>query len=245
MSWQRPPWYPPGVVDGIEFWPEGPAALAAAPGAVDIWRFALNLDPAALARAAAWLSPDERERAARFKIDRVARAFVAARAGLRAVLARYTGAAPEAIRFSRGPHGKPRLADAAEPRFNLAHSGGLALVAVTAGREVGVDVEAVRPLEDAAGIAARFFSPAERARYAAAPPGAREAAFFEIWTRKEAWLKASETGLSRSLSAIDLDDEAARFRIRSFVPASGYAAAVATEGAAPAPLAFYGLGATS
>jgi 4'-phosphopantetheinyl transferase len=129
------------------------------------------------------------------------------------VLGGYLGSAPEAVRFEYGERGKPRLAEGGL-EFNVSHSGELALAAVTAGVEVGVDVEAVRGMEDALRISERFFSAAERVVLAACPAAERDAAFFRCWTRKEAYVKAVGDGIALGLDRFDVsldEGEGARF----------------------------------
>jgi 4'-phosphopantetheinyl transferase len=88
--------------------------------------------------------------------------------------------------------------------FNLAHSGELALLALTRAGEVGVDVERIRPMPDALELAARFFSPREVAALQTVPPDDANAAFFRLWTRKEAWLKATGEGIAESLARVEV-----------------------------------------
>ncbi len=216
---------------------------------VHVWRASLALPGAYLSRYYEWLSPDERERADRFRFPKHRGHFIAGRGFLREILARYTGAAPRDLRFEYGPHGKPSLAGAgaaAGIRFNMSHSGGLALYAVTWGGEVGVDVERFRPEVECEKIAHRFFSPAEVEALFALPAEARRTAFFLCWSRKEAYIKALGTGLALPLDEFDVslhpdqpaallgarhDPEALhRWRLWSLDPGPGYAGALVTEG---------------
>jgi 4'-phosphopantetheinyl transferase len=174
---------------------------------------------------------------------------VVARGLLRAILGRYLGCSPADVRFCYGPRGKPALNDARGGealRFNLSHSRGIALYAVTRGREVGVDVEAIRPEVEIASVARRVFSPSERATLHSLPPELQSEAFFNGWTRKEAFIKATGEGLARPLDEFDVSiapgeparllatqpdaDEAARWTLRELLPGPGYRAAVAVEG---------------
>jgi phosphopantetheine--protein transferase-like protein len=135
-------------------------------------------------------------------------------------VAGYVGAAPESLEFTAGDHGKPALADSSPGRasgveFNLSHSDDLALVAVARGRAVGVDVERWSPETEHLELAERFFSPAERDALRALA-GSREqviAGFFAAWSRKEAYLKATGTGLAGGLSRMSfVFDSDAEFR---------------------------------
>jgi 4'-phosphopantetheinyl transferase len=238
-------------------WPDAPESPTLAEGEVHVWRVCLRRDEAALRELLETLSPDERERGDRFHFRRDREHFIAARGALRAILGWYVGAAPGLLRFSYDGYGKPSLSGATGGdtlRFNLSHSNGLALYAVTRGREVGIDLEFVR--EDFAGfdIAERFFSAREVSALRALPPAARASAFFDCWTRKEAYIKARGEGLSHPLHAFTVsltpgepaallhtdDDpqEAARWSLVELHPGEGYRAALAVEGATP-PLRYW------
>ncbi len=125
--------------------------------------------------------------------------FIVCRGLLRVLLSRYLKLAPQQLRFSYGRWGKPALAGH-EPDshlcFNLSHSQGAALYAVTRDRAVGVDLEQMRPLPDIEQLAKRFFSQREFAVIDSLPPAQKQVAFFKGWTRKEAYLKATGEGLS-------------------------------------------------
>lgn len=166
---------------------------------VHLWLF----DPAALgeptmcARALAYLQSVERERAARFKYDADRWAFIAARALARLVLAHYTNADPDAVRFETNAHGKPRLAgpsDERSVRFNVTNTRSCVACAVARGIEVGVDAEELRRAPP--GVAERFFAPPENAVLRALEPDCVDAAFFSFWTMKESFMKAIGLGLS-------------------------------------------------
>jgi 4'-phosphopantetheinyl transferase len=153
------------------------------------------------------LSPDELDRAAKFHFLRDSQRFIAARGILRNILSRYIGQSPETIRFSYGPFGKPRLAPSCAAdglRFNLSHAGNIALYAVALNREIGVDLERIDPsfLEDR--IEEKFFSRNEIVELRSLPVDARPRAFFNCWTRKEAYVKALGGGLQTSLQSFDV-----------------------------------------
>lgn len=232
--------------------PLGPPRLDAA--CVHVWRIALAVPDAEQAERAAALSPDERERAARFHFERDRRRWMAARGAVRAVLAGYVGVPAASLTFRVGPHGKPALDGAAARAgldFNVSHSGDLALCAVTRARAVGVDVEAVRPEFATDEVARRFFAPGEVAALEALPPDERVEAFFACWTRKEAYIKARGSGIALGLDRFEVAlapgrpavllatrDEpaaAARWQLFALAPGEGYAGALATDG--PARLA--------
>jgi 4'-phosphopantetheinyl transferase len=194
------------------------------------------------------LSDAERERAGRFAFRRDARRFIVARARLRQLLAARSGVPAESVALTYGAHGKPALADPGNDRglrFNLSHRDELAVFAFSFGREVGIDIEALRELPDADDLAARFFSPREHEAYQALDRGERTVGFFNCWTRKEAFVKALGEGLSHPLDSFDVSltpgepaellrvaptpPDGRRWRLQGFAPAPGYVAAVAIE----------------
>jgi len=115
------------------------------------------------------------------------------------ILASYLGATPDQLRFTYGVNGKPALDPEyhdKSPQFNLSHSHGLALYAITAGGEVGVDIERVRLDLRHSALVGRYFSPQETAEYQLLPARLRVRAFFHGWTLKESYVKALGTGLA-------------------------------------------------
>lgn len=192
------------------------------------------------------LDGEERERAARFRLALHRRRFVAARGALRRILGGYLGMPPAELHFTYGPHGKPALPAHPELSFNLSHSEDLALLAVTCGPPVGVDVERLRRLDNLEGLARRVLSGRERRRLAALPPEQRQAAFHRAWTRKEAYLKARGEGIFRGLERVEVTFEpgapprlvaaaddpltTAFWTLCSLEPAPGFIAAVAVAG---------------
>jgi 4'-phosphopantetheinyl transferase len=178
---------------------------------VDVWTVPLVVG--ADETDALWesLSCDERERAIRFVFDRDRRRFVVGRGALRSILASYLGSSPGSIRFAYGEHGKPMLADATDANatdadsleFNASGSGDLAVCAVTIGRKLGVDIELCRLPQDET-VLEQCFSPAERHAYSTLSPEEKPAAFYRLWTLKEAYLKATGAGLSRPLSSFEV-----------------------------------------
>lgn len=217
--------------------------------AVHLWQVPLTPAQAGLADLLTLLSEAERTRAQQFHFERHRQRFVAGRAALRLVLSRYTGVPAVAVPLAVGAFGKPALAEpAAGLHFNLTHAEDLALLAVTTGRELGVDLERVRPLPDLEAVAEHFFSTAERAEVLAQPPAQRPPVFFTCWTRKEAYLKAIGTGLAEPLQHFDVTPLTGpppeplwvqphhtpdrRWRVADLPAPAGYAAALAAEGAA-------------
>lgn len=171
-------------------------------GEVHVWQGALDVNSASLERLAATLSASEHDRANRFREAEHRRRFVAGRGMQRDVLARYAGVAPERLTFATGPAGKPSLEpNPGDVRFNASNAGGLAVIAVTAGLDVGIDIEPLRPIPHAMDLARRFFSPAEIEALTAMPTQEHEAAFLAAWTRKEAYIKALGGGLGVGLDS--------------------------------------------
>lgn len=153
------------------------------------------------------LSPGERRRAADFRLLEPRQRFVITRWALRVLLGRYLDAAPTQVSITIDSRNKPRLENthhAAELHFNVAHSGTLALIAVTNRHEIGVDVERLREVRHPEQIAQRYFHQTEIAAIVSAAPARRDAAFLHCWTGKEAVLKAIGTGIAASLSAFQV-----------------------------------------
>jgi 4'-phosphopantetheinyl transferase len=153
------------------------------------------------------LDDEERARAARFLSDAHSRRFTVAHARLRQQLAAELKLAPADITFASGEHGKPRIAAdqaLAGLEFNLSHSGSLGLVGWAWKRAIGVDIEFWRPTTDEAALVRRFFSASEIAAYERLAQPARTEAFFNCWTRKEAYVKAVGRGLGLPLDSFDV-----------------------------------------
>ena len=230
-------------------WSPPPETPALSGRDVHVWR--IDLDAGSPEPPARVLSADELARAARFKFPRDREHFMAARAALRRILAGYLGAAAEALRFRYGAQGKPALEGLSVRDgldFNLAHSRSLALIAVSRGRRLGIDLEWIRPDVADEGIAERFFAPAEVQELGALRREDRALAFFRCWTRKEAYIKARGEGLSIPLSSFCVSlspdetpklvsvegqpSEVSRWTLHELEPGSGFAAALAVEGSA-------------
>ena len=204
-------------------WPAGPVRPQLAPGEIHLWRAALE-NPVLLAGAEAIISREEILRAGRFVAVRDRERFILAHGALRMVLGLYLSSDPQSLEFRTGPTGKPSLVQTfTDLRFNLSHSGDLALIAVTRGREVGVDVERVQHDMEFDPIVEHYFEPDEAWDLRTAPPQERASRFFDLWTRKEACVKADGGGLGTKMNG-------ERFGVRNFRPAPGYAGAIASEG---------------
>jgi len=192
---------------------------------------ALTRLPSPLAAVALWLvdldrpAPDEGDhglsaaeqaRAARFAFEPLRRRYRAAHHALRTVLAQHTGRPADALEFGVGAYDKPYLVHAGMPAFNLSHSDRWALIAVGGRQPVGIDIELLHEVPDAAALVASLFTPREQAQWQQADEGAgRRRAFLAAWTRKEACLKALGTGLSLPAEVVDAgcDEVARRVRI--------------------------------
>jgi 4'-phosphopantetheinyl transferase len=230
-------------------WPAPRGELSLTGEEVHVWRASLECPEPILLRLRRTLTHDEEARARRFHFKKDRNHYAAARGLLRLILSSYAKCPPEALRFGYSPYGKPFLESECGPgglRFNVSHSHGMALFAVARGREVGVDIEFMRDDLEYMEIAAGFFSPREVATLGSLPPEMRAQAFFNCWTRKEAYIKARGEGLSHPLHDFDVTlapgEEAAltyagndplevnRWSMRALSPRSGFRAAVVVEG---------------
>ena len=205
------------------------AGLDLPPG-LALWRVSLDELRGEWDRFHSWLSPDEQERARRFHFERDRDRFILRRGSLRWILARYLDTDPGACGFAYGSAGKPVLAGnhAERVRFNVSHSDGLAVVAVSAHHEVGVDVERVRLVLEAGAILERHFSDETVARWRGLSVDQQPEAFLRSWVRHEAEVKRSGQGLAGIREEHGADS--ADGQVRVFVPASGYVGALAWGG---------------
>lgn len=232
-------------------WPLPPAAFTLAENDLHVWVTSLNRSQTQLNQLWQHLADDEQARANRFYFDRDRNHYIVARGLLRQLLGKYLQVSAAKIAFAYGEHGKPALAASfAESgvTFNVSHAQGAALLAFAHKREVGVDIEQIRPLDDAVQIAERFFSPREVAVFTAVPDPQKPQAFFNCWTRKEAFIKVIGEGLSCPLDSFDVtlapgepaqllqvkgsQAAAARWTLHNLQAAVGYAGAVIVEGQA-------------
>ena len=212
---------------------------------VHVWTASLAVAGARLSDLCAELVPDERTRADRLRTPQLRRRFIVACVLLRRLLTTYAPVHASGPRIGYGINGKPCLADAPELRFNVSHADDTAMYAIASEREVGIDIEATMRNVDVDGVARHAFSASECEVLAALAPDARRDAFFRIWTRKEAYVKARGEGLSyptRSLTVSHDDDDNAliaderderaqdRWRVSGLEAPPGFAAALATEG---------------
>ena len=167
-----------------------------------VWRFDLDVPPAARADWTSLLSPNELDRHSRFRTDELQDRYLAAHARCRMLLGTYLGIDPAAVVIDVGASGKPLLNHEGW-HFNLSHSQDQCLVALTRRAAIGVDVEYKAREVDREGIAARYFSAAERTRLHLAPAENRNEIFYRLWTAKEAWLKATGAGIAGGLDRVE------------------------------------------
>ncbi len=216
------------------------------PGEAEVW--AAWLDVASEAQAGFWstLSRPEQDRATRFVREGDRRRFVTARGVLRAILGARLGTEPQRVEFAYSAKGKPSLGGVFAHsgwQFNLAHSGDLAVFALARGGLVGVDVEQIRPVPDLPGLIKRFFSAREGAAIQSLSGEAQFTGFFRLWTRKEAWLKATGEGIAGPVASVEvlappgqpdpwrapsLGGPGAGLRLHDLTPAPGFLGALAT-----------------
>jgi 4'-phosphopantetheinyl transferase len=231
-------------------WPFAPSCLPEpAPGDIHIWQASLAQPISLIEALEQVLSPDERDRAFRFRRDIIRHRFIVARGVLRHILGRYVSKPPQDITFQYAEYGKPELGSpVGSLQFNVSHSHDMALYAFTRHHPIGVDVEYLnrRSVMDRMKIARRFFSVAEYKALSALPESKQDSAFLTCWTRKEAFIKAIGQGLSCPLDqfdvAVDPDAPAAllatrwdaadagRWAMTALDPGENYIGALVVEG---------------
>ena len=227
---------------------------------VHIW--SLELDQPEDVRVAFWqtLTEEEQNRANRFYFDHDRHHFIVARGVLRQLLANYLGILPTDVIFAYGHNGKPLLDERLRENgrnleFNLSHAKGVGLIGFSWNRVLGVDVEQIRPLNDGPDIAKRFFSEWENNIFFSLPEDQYPQAFFNCWTRKEAFIKAIGDGLTYPLDKFDVtlapgepakllrvegsQEKASHWRLISFVPKENYVGALIGEGKSWTVKAFF------
>ena len=218
------------------------------PDEIHVWRADLNKQSDRVNSFFQVLNPTEKARAERFQFQKHRDRFVIARGILRVILGRYLNVEPERLQIFYGAYGKPVLADVHKENrlhFNVSHSHGLTLYAMARKRKLGIDLEYVREDLATENIAEQFFSRGEIEKLLKLPPSQRAKAFFNCWTRKEAYVKAVGKGLSIPLDQFEVSfapDEPAvllsesgtvsGWSLRELSPGLGYVAALAFEGVA-------------
>ncbi len=212
---------------------------------IHIWQASLDQPTERWQTLAELLSPDETIRANAFHFERDQRRFIVARAVLRLLLGHYLNSGARDLKFVYGTKGKPSVANEPSLQFNVTHSHELALYAFGTHQPLGIDLEYQRTVTDMQGIARGNFSAHENAIFNALPDHLKQEAFFNCWTRKEAYIKALGEGLSHPLDSFDVTfvpgeparlldvygfpDEAAQWSFHAFTPHPDYIAALATR----------------
>lgn len=230
-------------------WQHPPRALQLSSRYIDIWRVTLDLPPVRVRKYHAMLSGEELERCARFKSEQRRREFIIGRGMLRMLIGKCLDQDPAVFDFSYSEHQKPYLHETelgAPVGFNLTHSHDLALIALTLGRDLGIDLEYLRYDVEFKALARRFFSKQESQSIEAYSNALLPEAFFACWTRKEALLKALGEGIAFGLRdfSVNVDPrirevalethwdpaESTRWSILNLSPGDNYTAAVAASG---------------
>jgi 4'-phosphopantetheinyl transferase len=190
------------------------------------------------------LSDKELKTAKAFHFEKHRRRYVVAHLALRRILGYYLQINPAAVEFKYNPWNKPFIANQSLENyyFSLTHSSEIALIAVTTGRPLGIDIERVRPIKGLLGVASRYFSAREQEALMTLHAEARMHGFYSCWTRKEAFIKAIGEGLSFRLESFSVSllpdetaalleiegnpDEARRWTMEAITPAEGYVGAI-------------------
>jgi 4'-phosphopantetheinyl transferase len=233
----------------VPSWNSPPLDLTLDLGEIHVWRVSLEQTESCLQSLQQTLSNDERAKADRFVFPKDRSQFIVSRGALRAILSRYLNISSHILRFDYNPYGKPSLIvtqGGNSLRFNLSHSRGIALIAITKNRDIGVDIEGINPNFSCLDIAEKFFSPLENYVLRSLPEHLQATAFFTCWTRKEAYIKAVGKGLSIPLNQFDVSlapgepaallnveenpEEASKWSLIELFPSSDMVAAVAVAG---------------
>jgi len=219
------------------------------PGDVHVWCAFLDEMDSCRSELEQTLSCEEQARAHRFRLERDRVRYVISHGILRTILGSYTDVEPEALEFCCGINGKPLLSNRFGPEtihFNMSRSHGVAVYAFSRNWDLGIDIEKMEPVPEMDRIVERFFNHLEIKEYYLTPANGRMDAFFRCWTRKEAYLKATGDGLSRSLDTFSVltarygapriagngtkQDAPYDWTIRDLPVQEGYVAAIAVRG---------------
>jgi len=215
---------------------------------VHVWCTALQQPSDAIVQLAATLSDEEQRRADRFQFNHLRESFIVARGTLRFILAQYIQLEPEQLQFEYTPYGKPFLSkklNMPDLSFNLSHSNGLALYAIANHRRLGIDIDYIRAISDFEHVSAATFSAFENNQLQSIDGRLKTLAFFNCWTRKEAFIKAIGDGLSFPLDQFDVslrpdeparllriagsEEKAGHWSMFSWQPTNEYVAALVVE----------------
>ena len=188
-------------------WQTPPPKLTLTTNQVHLWYADLSLPIEEVEKLTSILSEEEKLRASRFRFVKHKRRFIVARSVLRVILGNYLQIPPQQLTFDYNSRGKPSIPlkyNDYQLEFNISHSEELALYGFTLQNQIGVDLEYLRPFPDAENIAQRFFSPQEYQLLTSLSNEEKPQKFFQIWTAKEAYLKAIGVGLAGSLKEIQV-----------------------------------------
>jgi 4'-phosphopantetheinyl transferase len=240
------------VGNRVVSWESPPCDLSLPTKEIHVWRAILDLPISSVLEPYQTLSVDEKIRADRFRFERDKNRFIVRLGILRTILGYYMAVKPGEVQFCYGCRGKPRLQDGVGKtgiQFNVSHSEGLALYAFCQDHEVGIDIERIREIPEVKHIVQQFFSVRERIAFGALPNRKKRGAFFNCWTRKEAFIKAIGEGLYQPLDTFDVSltpgeparllridgnsEMASRWFIKDLKPAGGFVAALAGEEKGP------------
>jgi 4'-phosphopantetheinyl transferase len=227
-------------------WRLSPKSYRLSRRTVHVWRLIFNQLTDNLEFFTKTLSPNERDRADRFRFEKDKAHFIVFTGALKTIIGRYLNCDPRRIQFQYSEFGKPYLManhDGDAFFFNMAHSNHLAVIGFGRILQIGIDIEFIRPIPDIDEIGKRIFSPNEYKKYHSLPENQKQTAFFNCWTRKEAFIKAIGKGLSfpldrfsvsfapgNSCRIIDIDgdtEKASKWSLVHFIPAKNYSAALA------------------
>lgn len=233
------------IIQLPDAWSSLPENPSLAEGEIHLWMASLLQPSTYLNTLTAFLSSDELTKAQQFYFEKDRFASIAARGMLRKILGHYRSLPPQKIQFQYSSHGKPFLVYDTDLEFNVSHSHERVLYAITRKRAVGVDIEYLRPVQELQQLAQHYFSKNEIAMLETVPPEKRLEAFYNCWTRKEAYIKAKGEGLSMPLHLFDVslipgeparllqtrgdEQEAHRWILEAFTPEKNYIAALVVE----------------
>ncbi len=188
-------------------WLNSPDDLTLDYSDVHIWKQNLEISDLQLKKCFEILNQEEQIKAKRFRFEEHQRRFIAARSTLKIILSRYLTIPPQEIEFTYSSQGKPQLVETLGGnylQFNLSHSHELAIYGITRDRPIGVDIEYIRRMPDAKRLAQRFFSAQEYAKISLLAYPDLEKSFFQLWTAKEAYLKATGEGIGGGLEQVEV-----------------------------------------
>jgi 4'-phosphopantetheinyl transferase len=217
-------------------------------GGIHIWTASLEQDDKIISLLIRMLSGDEIDKAYSYRFQKDTRNQIASRGILRSILGFYLSVDPRDLKFEYGKNGKPYLTTSSSDKqilFNVSHSGNRVVYAFSENHEIGIDIEIIREIPEISLIADKYFSKYEIGILNSLPAGSHKEAFFNCWTRKEAFIKASGDGFLKPLDAFDVPfessesegilkidgsrDEAELWTLKGFNAAPGYASAFAIK----------------